>query len=71
MLFGCLSQPLQDKPDLILKILEQEINLFMHMLTSSASVKESDANKKASISNNNKNQSKKEYKRANEPGLYR
>ena len=52
------------------KLLEQQINLPMPMLTSSASVEEFDAIKKASISSNNEKQPKKEYKSAHEPGLY-
>ena len=70
LLFGCFSQPLQDKPDLIVKLLEKQNNLPMPMLTSSASVEESDSNEKASISSNNKKHPKKEYKSAHELGLY-
>ena len=43
----------------------------MPKLTSSATVKECDANNKARKSNTNKNQPKTGYKSANEPGPYR
>ena len=56
---------------LFVKILEQEVHLLMPKLTSSATVKESDANNKARISNNNKKQLKTGYKSANESGPYR
>ena len=71
LLFDCLIVIIcKTNLTLFMKLFQQQNNLLMPMLTSSASVEESDANEKASISSINKKQPKKVYNSAHELGLY-
>ena len=71
LLFDCLIVNIcKINQTLFVTLFQQQNNLLVPMLTSSASVQESDASEKASISSIKKKQPKKEYKNAHELGLY-